>query len=79
MDQFIFIIIILVILILFKINYLYEGFESTQTQPTQLNQNDGIYNYFYQQVLNPYKYPMIPFFSNDKQQLPKPNPPYPEY
>jgi hypothetical protein len=76
MNQLIFIIIIVVILILLKIYHLNEKFElSNQTQTP----NDGIYNHFYQQVLNPYEYPMTPFFSNDSQQLPKPSPDYPKY
>ena len=92
MNQFIFIIIILVILVLFKINHLYEKFESVNPNQSQQynkdigsqSENDslatlGIYNYFYQQVTNPYKYPMTPFFSNDSQELPKPSPKYPEY
>lgn len=68
MNRLIFIIIIVVILILFKIYNLKENFET-----------NGIYNYFHQEVMNPYKYPMIPFFTNDKQQLPKPSPPHSDY
>lgn len=86
MNQFIFIIIILVILVLFKILHLYEGFESQQNNIDIGNPSgdsniskEGIYNYFYQQVMNPYKYPMTPFFSNNSQELPKPSPKYPEY
>lgn len=81
MNQLNFIIILIVILILFKMYHLNERFESTNTNQYQLNDNvkTGIYNHFYQQVLNPYEYPMTPFFSNDTQELPKPSPDYPEY
>ena len=68
MNRLIFIISIVVILFLFKMYYLKENFEPV-----------GIYNYFYQDVINPYKYPMTPFFSNDTQQMPKPSPPHSEY
>jgi hypothetical protein len=71
MEQFTFITIIVVILVLLKIFQPNEKFESD-------NKHAGIYNHFYQQVLNPYEYPMIPFFSNDSQELPKPSPPNPK-
>lgn len=78
MSQFIFIITITVILILFKFYHLNEKFESSNQIVNQFSENDtmGIYNYFYQQVLNPYEYSMTPFFSNDTQELPKPSPHY---
>ena len=84
MNQLIFIIIIFVVLVLFKMYHLNEKFESDNTsvyqnQSQQDNKDTGIYNYFYQQVLNPYKYQMTPFFSNDTQKLPKPSPKAPDY
>lgn len=81
MNQFIFIIIIIVILILFKFHHLNESFNILNHNQNQLAQNThaGIYNYFFLQVLNPYKYPMTPFFSNDSQEPPKPSPPHPDY
>lgn len=82
MNQFVFIIIILVILALFKLYRLDEKFESvnSNSNPSQQeNKDTGIYNYFYQQVTNPYQYPMTPFFSNDSQESPKPSPNYPKY
>lgn len=81
MSQFIFIIIIIVILILLKFYYFCEKFESSNQIENQLSENGimGIYNYFYQQVLNPYKYSMTPFFSNNTQELPKPSPKHSDY
>lgn len=80
MEQFTFITIIVVILVLLKIFFPNENFESSeqiqnrnQEQIHQSNKNAGIYNHFYQQVLNPYEYPMIPLFSNDSQKIPQPN------
>jgi hypothetical protein len=80
MNQIVFIIIILVILVLFKLYRLDEKFESVNlNQYQQENKDTGIYNTFYQQVMNPYQYPMTPFFSNDSQEPPKPSPDYPKY
>ena len=56
MNQPIFIIILIAILIVFYIWRINENFQ---------NQNTGIYNYFYEQVMNPYPYPMNKFFNND--------------
>lgn len=75
-----FIIIILIILILFKVFHYNENFKSIDTNDLQQdNNNAGIYNYFYSSIINPYLYPMTPFFSNDSQELPKPSPKYSEY
>ena len=90
MNQFVFIIIMLVIFALFKLYRLDEKFESVNSNSNsnsnsnlnssqQENKDTGIYNYFYQQVTNPYQYPMTPFFSNDSQEPPKPSPNYPKY
>lgn len=81
MNQFIFIIIMIVILILLKFYYTNEKFESSEQTQNQISQNGntGIYNYFYQKVLNPYQYPMTPFFSNDSQEPPKSSPKHPDY
>jgi hypothetical protein len=75
MNQLIFIIILLVILVLLKMYYLCERFELANSNLPQLDDNikTEIYNHFYQKVLNPYKYPMTPFFSNDSQELPNQN------
>ena len=61
MNQLIFIIIISLILIFYKIYYFKENFINENNN----NTTNGIYNSFYQQILNPYKYNMTPFFSND--------------
>ena len=81
MYQLILIIILLVILVILKMYHLGEQFESVNSNQSQLDDNTktGIYNHFYQQVLNPYEYPMTPFFSNDSQELPKPSPNHPDY
>ena len=56
----IFIIILIVLLVLFFLYKIVENFDST---------NIGIYNRFYQQIVNPYlPIQMTSFFSNDIQE-----------
>jgi hypothetical protein len=47
--------------------------DNTNDKDNNNNKDDGIYNHFYQQVMNPYKYPMTMFFSNDSKEMPKSN------
>lgn len=76
MRRIIFILFLLITLAILKYWWFVENFNIKQ----EVNPNNsGIYNYFYTQVLNPYEYPMNPFFSNDTQTLPKSSPDYPEY
>lgn len=65
MNQYIFIIVLLIILIFVKIYNFSENFMSNENPKNLIDSNDGIYNYFYQIVMNPYKYSLTPFFSND--------------
>lgn len=51
----VFIIVLLVILVIFYAYGFTERFENT-----------GVFNHFYGKYMNPYKYPMNTFFSNDK-------------
>ena len=59
-------IFVIVIIVLLIISFLFkkENFNSEQK-----NNSGGIYNYFYKEVLNPYKYPMTKFFSNDSTEI----------
>lgn len=60
-------IFVIVIIVLLIISFLFkkENFNSEQKN----NNSGGIYNYFYKEVLNPYKYPMTKFFSNDSTEI----------
>lgn len=77
MTRIIFILFLLVILFIFNYWGFIENFNIKQESNNM--GNTGIYNYFYDQVLNPYEYPMTPFFSNDAQIMPKPSPEHPKY
>jgi hypothetical protein len=85
MEKSEFIIILLLVLICFYVFLprLNEGFKNQNPNPNQpvstTGETDGIYNYFFGQVLNPYPYPMTKFFSNDTQKMPDPPKPYIQY